>query len=240
MYGTHAANRLVEDGAACAVGPAVSLLPKRRRWESNPLEAGLQPVAVPSGSSATSSSVLARSRTWSSTFAGSRANPPHSEDMSLFSALPRNRTPSGRFEDCRADPAHSQGIECLDQESNLDLDLRRVLCDPLHHRDIQHPDLESNQDQGLRRALCDPLHHRDIHTRADDWICTSIDAVYKTAALLFGHVGIKQECEDSNPVRRLWRPLLSQEHTPVSAPGLAAGGLGVTTTLAASRSSTLR
>lgn len=31
-------------------------------------------------------------------------------------------------------------------------------------------------------------------------------AVYKTAASLFGHVG-KQECEDSNPVGRLWRPL---------------------------------
>ena len=32
------------------------------------------------------------------------------------------------------------------------------------------------------------------------------DAVYKTAASLFGHVG-KQEREDLNPVGRLWRPL---------------------------------
>ena len=71
------------------------------------------------------------------------------------------------------DPVHLQG-KCLDQESNLDLDLRRVQCDPLHHRDIQRPDLESNQGQGLRRAPCDPLHHRDKHTRADDWICTSM------------------------------------------------------------------
>lgn len=31
-------------------------------------------------------------------------------------------------------------------------------------------------------------------------------AVYKTAALLFGHVG-KQECKDLNLVGRLWRPL---------------------------------
>ena len=31
-------------------------------------------------------------------------------------------------------------------------------------------------------------------------------AVYKTAASLFGHVGFKQEREDLNPVRRLWRP----------------------------------
>ena len=33
---------------------------------------------------------------------GSRANPAHSEDMFLFSAPPRNRTPSGSFEDCHA------------------------------------------------------------------------------------------------------------------------------------------
>ena len=61
------------------------------------------------------------------------------------------------------DPAHPQGLlsKCLDQDLNLDLDLRRVLCDPLHHRDVQHPDLESNQVQGFRKALCDPLHHRD-------------------------------------------------------------------------------
>ena len=31
-------------------------------------------------------------------------------------------------------------------------------------------------------------------------------AVYRTAASLFGHVGNKQEREDLNPVRRLWRP----------------------------------
>ncbi len=46
---------------------------QRHRWESNPLETALQAAALPSGSSATSFSVLARSRTWSSTFAGSRA-----------------------------------------------------------------------------------------------------------------------------------------------------------------------
>ena len=55
-----------------------------------PTWTGLQPVAVPSGSSVTLYSVLARSRTWSSTFAGSRANPPHSEDVFLLSAPPRN------------------------------------------------------------------------------------------------------------------------------------------------------
>ena len=29
-------------------------------------------------------------------------------------------------------------------------------------------------------------------SRADGWTCTSIDAVYKTAASLFGHVGLSQ------------------------------------------------
>ena len=112
-----------------------------------------------------------------------------------------------QFRSLPCDPAHPQGhSKCLDQESNLDLDLRRVLCDPLHHRDIQRPDLESNQGQGLRRAPCDPLHHRDGHqSRRLD--LHQHDAVYRTAALLVGHVGNQQECEDLNPVGRLWRPL---------------------------------
>ena len=126
-----------------------------------PTSTGLQPVAVPSGSSVTplqcprqeSNQVLRPSHV-------SHADPAHSEDISHFSALPRNRTPSCRFVVCRA-IRYTCRAKCLDQESNLDLDLRRVLCDPLHHRDLQCPDLESNQGQGLRRALCDPLHHRD-------------------------------------------------------------------------------
>ena len=103
-------------------------------------------------------------------------DPQHSENIFPFSAPPRNRTSSGSFEDCHARPAHPQGLlsKCLDQDLNLDLDLRRVLCDPLHHRDVQHPDLESNQVQGFRKALCDPLHHRDTF-RADDWIRTSME-----------------------------------------------------------------
>src|SRR4051812_42574063 len=44
-----------------------------------PTSTGLQPVAWPSGSSVVSS-VPARSRTWPTTFAESRAVPPHSED----------------------------------------------------------------------------------------------------------------------------------------------------------------
>ena len=46
--------------------------------------AALQAAAVPSGSSVTS--VLARNRTWTSTFAGLHANPAHPEDVNLLAA----------------------------------------------------------------------------------------------------------------------------------------------------------
>ncbi len=145
-------------------------------------------------------SVLAGSRTWSSTFAGSRANPPHSEDVSSFSALPRNRTSSGSFEDCHARPAHPQGLrcQCLDQESDLDLDLRRVLCDPLHHRDVQ--------------------------TRADDWICTSIERF--TGPLPFcSATSASTSARSRTPCGRVGACLLSQEHTRVSPPAREDRGL---------------
>ena len=47
-------------------------------------------------------SVLARNRTWSSTFAESRANPAHSKDMLFVSTSPGSRTPSYGSEDRRA------------------------------------------------------------------------------------------------------------------------------------------
>ncbi len=199
---------------------------QRRRWELNPLEAALQAAAVPSGSSAQSSNVLARSRTWSSTFARSRANPAHSEDVFLFSAPPRNRTSSGSFEDCHAirHTRRASCRKCLDQELNLDLDLRRVLCDPLHHRDLQRPDLESNQDQGLRRAPCDPLHHRDRQTRADDWICTSIMRFTGPPPCCSATSASQgTSARSRTPCGRVGICLLSQEHARVLAPGLATG-----------------
>ncbi len=215
---------------------------QRRRWELNPLEAALQAAAVPSGSSAQSSSVLARSRTWSSTFARSRANPAHSEDVFLFSAPPRNRTSSGSFEDCHAirHTRRASCRKCLDQELNLDLDLRRVLCDPLHHRDLQRPDLESNQDQGLRRAPCDPLHHRDRQTRADDWICTSI--MRFTGPPPFSVEPRRQAgVRGFEPRWAVLEAASSPRRTLLyRSPALRPGTIGVTTTPAASRSSTLR
>ena len=164
MYGTHVADRLVKGQGGVRRWPSRILLSKRRRWESNPLQTALQAVAVPSGSSAQSSSVLARSRTWSSTFAGSRAirNTPRT----CFISAPRRGIeprPAVSMTAMRSGTPAGRSFKCLDQGSNLDLDLRRALCDPLRHRDVfnKHPDLESNQVQGFRKALCVPLHHRD-------------------------------------------------------------------------------
>ena len=166
----------------------------------------LQAVAVPSGSSAKSISVLARSRTWSSTFAGSRAirNTPRT-----FLQRPAEESNLVRqFRGLPCDPAHPQGLlsKCLDQDSDLDLDLRRVLCDPLHHRDIQRPDLESNQVQSFRKALCDPLHHRD-KPEPTTGFAPAWSGLQDRRLSQSSHVGDKQECKDLNPVGRLWRPL---------------------------------
>ena len=68
--------------------------------------------------------------------------------------------------------------------------------------------------------------------------------VYRTGASLFGHVGFssfKHEREESNPVRRFWRPSALPGARSCIAPGLAGrGAFGVTTTLPALRSSTPR
>ena len=112
-------------------------------------------------------------------------------------------------------PAHPQGLrcQCLDQESDLDLDLRRVLCDPLHHRDVQ--------------------------TRADDWICTSIERF--TGPLPFcSATSASTSARSRTPCGRVGACLLSQEHTRVSPPATRTGGFGVTTTSATPRSSRLR
>jgi hypothetical protein len=84
---------------------------QRRRWESNPLDAALQAAAVPSGSSVNCSSVLARNRTWSTSFAGSCANPAHSKDMLLLEYLAEELNPVLRFRRPPCCPSHSQGIQ---------------------------------------------------------------------------------------------------------------------------------
>ena len=109
----------------------------------------------------------------------------HTPRTSCFrhSTPPRNRTSSGSFEDCRASSTLAgQQSKCPDLDSNQDHDLRRVACDPLHHQD----------------KLFNQSRRLDSHQH---------QPVYKTGASLFGHVGNKQEREESNPVKRFWRPL---------------------------------
>ena len=97
---------------------------------------------------------------------GVACDPAHSEDSLYAGFLAPRRGIEPRLAESKSAVlsgtlAGQNATQCLDQESNLDLNLRRVRCDPLHHRDIQRPDPESNQDQDLRRVLCVPLHHRD-------------------------------------------------------------------------------
>ena len=98
-------------------------------------------------------SVLARNRTWSSTFAESRAIRHTPRTFEFFKAAHR-------------------GIEPRLAESKS-----AVRSSTLTSQNCQYPDLESNQDPNLRRVRCVPLHHRD--TRADDWICTSMSRFTK-------------------------------------------------------------
>ena len=105
--------------------PNRQLVGQRRRWESNPLQ--LLCRQLPGHLAPASFSVLARNRTWSTSFAGSRANPAHSKDM-LLSTPPRNRTPSDRFEVChvihhtrRACSAARRGIEPRPTASEADM-----------------------------------------------------------------------------------------------------------------------
>ena len=114
-------------------------------------------------------------------------------------------------------PSHSQGMLSSSPSRNRTWSNSFGSCHAIQHTDEpkrQHPDLESNQDQDLRRVLCCPLHHRD--TRADDWIRTSINRFTRPAPFsVEPRRQSKQECKESNPAWRFWRPLASQKHTPV-------------------------
>ena len=50
--------------------------------------------------------------------------------------------------------------------------------------------------------------------RADDWIRTSMIRFTRPAPYSVEPRRHKQECKESNPARRFWRPLASQKHTP--------------------------
>ena len=135
------------------------------------------------------SSVLARNRTWSSTFAGSRANPPHSEDIYITVIHQR--------------PA---------EESNPVLQFRGLPCSSgtlaRRFQSISSPSRNRTWSCSFGGSRANPAHSRTIHARADDWIRTSIEPVYKTAAFLSratSAITSKHEREESNPVRQFWR-----------------------------------
>ena len=145
---------------------------------------------------------------------------------------------------CSSGTPTGRSFQCLDQDLNLDQDLRRVLCDPLHHRDVfnEHPDLESNQVQGFRKALCDPLHHRDNHrTRADDWSCTSIERFTGPPPFSIEPRRQQARARGVEPRAAGLESACSPRSTLVyRLRSRRTGGVRVTTTPSASRSSTLR
>jgi hypothetical protein len=78
-----------------------------------------------------SSHVPARNRTWSSTFAGSCANPAHSEDVMISRCPARESNPALRLRrpPCARHTREEPVNRCPCQESNLVFNLRRVACE---------------------------------------------------------------------------------------------------------------
>ena len=127
--------------------------------------------------------VLARNRTWASTFAGSCARPSHPEDID------RNRTVA----------------EPPTRESNPALRLRRPPC-------VRHTRGESERvpspgvEPGLRPSGGRvPSVTRRGHERSRRPGSNRHEPAYKAGASPFGHVGGEQGRKDLNPVREFWR-----------------------------------
>ena len=103
----------------------------------------LQAAALPSGSSVTS--VLARNRTWTSTFAGLHAHPAHPEDVNLVAA---RRGVEPRLAVSRTAVRSGTLAGCVNQYPDLDLnqglDLRRVQCKSATPSGHEHEREESN------------------------------------------------------------------------------------------------
>ena len=132
-------------------------------------------------------SVPARNRTWSTSFAGSRAYPAHSKDMLFVSTSPGSRTPSCGFEDHRA-VHHTRKACCRVARPGIEpgptASEAVMRSNTLTSQICQHPDLDSNQDQDLRRVLCCPLHHLDFFMESRRLDLHQHHPVYKTGALL--------------------------------------------------------
>lgn len=124
------------DAICCRWIPNSQSVVSRRRWESNPLDAALQAAATPCDISVIKISVPARSRTWSTTFAESRA----STTLQGPTVPHRGIEPRPTASKAVMRPPHPQGItQYPDLELNQGLNLRRVQCNPLHHREARMP-----------------------------------------------------------------------------------------------------
>ena len=133
-------------------------------------------------------SVLARNRTWTSTFAGLHANPAHPEDVNLLAAR--------------------RGVE-----PRLAVSRTAVRSGTLAGCVNQYPDLDLNQGLDLRRVQCIPLQHRDMQSRRLD--LHQHLPVYKTGAFFSRATSANQhEREELNPVKQFWRlPALPGAHS---------------------------
>ena len=176
---------------------------ERRRRESNPLPRFCRP---PPGRQAPApcvlrpspeGHVLARNRTWSSTFAKSCARPSHPEDFDRNETAreppTRESNPAMRL---RWPPCvrHTRGetAECPRQESNLVFDLRKVACRPSHAEGAVEADGRSRTGMNL---LTRQAPHRSATSAA------SRGARSRTLSARFGG------------------SLLSQEHAPENRSG---------------------
>ena len=127
--------------------------------------------------------VLARNRTWSSTFAESRANPAHSEDDSLFSypagewnssnnftkTVMLTMTPAGHacfattgpgIEVAKFTPRPASRVARSGIEPDPAASEAAVRSNTPTSQIVEYPDLESNQNLDFRRVPCGPLHHQ--------------------------------------------------------------------------------
>ena len=110
-------------------------------------------------------------------------------------------------------------------------------------RPISVPTWSRTRARAFRSAPCDPLHHRDVLSGADGWTCTSINRFTGPAPSLFGHVGFSsfEARAGFEPRTMALETICSPRSTLLVLPqALRPGAFGVTTTLAALHSSTLR
>ena len=165
--------------------------------------AALQAAALPSGSSAACQCPRQESNL---VFDLRRVacKSPTLRGHNFFSAPPRNRTSSGSFEDCRA-VRHTRRASVSTRNRTWTWTFGGSYAIHYTIETFSVPTWSRTRARvlGEPRAIRYTIgtYHQgrqlDLHQHV---------AVYRTAALLFGHVG-KQEREDLNPVGRLWRPL---------------------------------